>query len=421
MMLHRTGQPPTHKPTVILFMNHVTIYLGILLVAFAFGGCRRSQQSTNESANDGKRYAFYVRSRDGREYFKITDDLTSGILRPVSDGQLLDKMNIGRELMIVRDNLYHFDYQSHILRKLALQGEELGVSQSLSMSEFSLENFMVRGDSLLLLGLDTTYSRPLFSWIDTRHMRIIREGILPLPLSTSGENSISIGFSYLTGDTLLVGYNFVSVNKQEYRASDTIRTAAMRIPSMELIQVSGEARSTYPGGLNTIQPYSFADENGDFYFVSSPGILLGHREDHPTAIFRIRKGSVTTDPTYMVDIKTAIGDDAYGMWYLGNGKAIVRSEKHGSFQGWNDYHNVHQFSYYTVNLGTGVMERLALPMDKGGRKDAVLVEDGQALISVNSSTEGNYIWVYDLSNGALSKGLRLEDQVDYIFRFDRLP
>lgn len=405
--------------TFLHFASNATRMAILLLAILGPGSCNRASEI--DSLSTKEKYVLYVRAKDGHEYLKAVDDLGRGEARPVAEGIPLDKTNLSRELIFENGSYFHFDYQNRNLEKFQLDNGKLLILDTLSIPGFSLENFVRLGkDSLLLLGLDSGYRRSLYALVNTARMQVVSEGMLPLPGPRAGENSMSIGLAKINEDTLLVGYNFVTVSKESYATSDTIWIGAFRFPEMNLLQVTGDARSAYPGGLNTIQPYSFTDGHGDYYFISSPGILMGHRDDRPTAIFRIRKGQVVTDQGYMVNVSAATGDHAYGMWPLGNGRAVVRSEKKGSYTGWNDYHNVHQFSYYIVELQTGSMKRLPLPLDKGGRKDAVKIIGNSAFISVNSASEGNFIWKYDLATGALSRGLRLEDDVDYIFRIDIL-
>lgn len=394
------------------------IIIAIALIALFACGCSGSGVSREDTEH---RYALYVRSKDGREYLHTVSDLASGYTQPVTDGWDLEEYDIGRELIVNKENFYHFSYPAFRFTRYQLEKKGLVQKNILPLPDFSLENFLwLSEDKLLLLGLDSIYQRPVYTVVRPAEMKEISRGTLPLPPPDHGENSMSIGFVHLRGDTLLMGYNYMTVDRESYSTSDSIWIAVLHTPSMKLLELSAEPRSAYPGGLNTIQPYCFTDERGDFYFISSPGILLGHRDDRPTAIFRIAKDAQVTDATYMIDVTKETGDNGYGMWYLGNGRAVVRTEKKGTYTGWNDYHNVHQFSFYTVDLATGLMTRLPLPLDKGGRRDAVRVEGDRAFISVNSTTEGNFIWVYNLHTGKLTQGLEVEDKVDYIFRIDAL-
>lgn len=390
----------------------------LCIVAVAFNSCRRPE--SNDATVAGK-YALYLRAKDGREYIQQTDDLANGDVRSLTECIPLDGTGVSRELIYLYGNYFQFDYGNHILKKFHLQRNEVKRLDEVAIPDLSLENFISVGeDSLLLIGLDTSYRHAVYAMVNTRRMELIKQGTLMLPRARRGENSMSIGLVRLQGDTLLVGYNYVNLDRESYTTSDTIWISALDYPAMTTLHVAGDPRSTYPGGLNTIQPYSFTDQKGDYYFISCPGVLLGHRDDLPTAIFRIRKGDFSTDPGYIVNVSETIGNDAYGMWSIGKGRVLVRAETKGSYTGWNDYHNVHQFSYYVLELENGSATRLDLPLDKGGRKDAVKVIENVAYISVNSTSEGNFIWKYDLGSGQLSKGLQLDDDVDYIFRIDVL-
>jgi hypothetical protein len=190
---------------------------------------------------------------------------------------------------------------------------------------------------------------------------------------------------------------------------------------MSTLGTQKETRSTYPGGINTVQSYSFYDEQGDFYFMSCPGIALGNRPDLHTGIFRIRENALQTDPEYFFDISASgINNHAYGLWYLGHGKAIIRSERKDLYKGLGDHYSTAHFEFYVLDLKAQTVKKLDLPLDKGTRRECVIVEKGIAYIAVNSTKEGNFIWLYDIRTGTLRKGLQLAGDTDFIMRIDRL-
>lgn len=183
-----------------------------------------------------------------------------------------------------------------------------------------------------------------------------------------------------------------------------------------------EVRSTYPAGVNTVQHNEFTDEHGDFYFMSCPGIAMGNRTDLPTAIFRIKANSNLVDPNYLFNLSSSkIANHAYGLWYIGNGQAIVRSERKDLYKGLSDHYSTPHFEFYLLDIAKQrVIKKLALPLDKGTRKEAVLVKGDTVYIAVNSATEGNYIWNYNVKTGKLSKGLQIGGVAAFIVRLDKL-
>lgn len=394
--------------------------IAIGLVALCFYQC--TPKTPEPVVSSRAHYAIYVRAKDGQEYLMEVPSLTAGFISPTKDGINMNNRKITRE-MIVRDGHYYYqNYNSGQFFQSKVEAGGIAPTDSLPMENFSIENFnWVGADSLLLLGLDTTFAHARYYLVQTAQMKTLRHGRIALPQVNPAYNSMSIGFSYYRKDTLVMGYNYHHAEGEEYTTSDTVCVAAMTWSDMVPFALSKDTRSVYPGGVNTIQSSSFTDEHGDFYFATEPGILLGRRPEKPSAIMRVKKGAISPDPDYFFDVSgSAVGQHGYGLWYLGHGKVIVRSEKKGAYTGWNDYHNVHQFSFHVLDLATKSVTRLPLPPDKGGRRECVLVENGHAFISVNSSTEGNFIWTYGIEDGSLKKGLELEENVDYIFRMDRL-
>lgn len=361
---------------------------------------------------------------DYKEYILQVSDLENGSLLPEKAGTEVSHKQIDRE-MIVKDGYYfHLDYRSRVFTKYKQGNGMMNTVASVNLPGFSIENYNWIGkDSLLLTGLETAgYSSPRYVLIETRTMNILLKGDLDIPGPFGDYTSMSIGFVNLSKGSLFVGYTYhTQISTSDYTSSDTTYIAELKYPAMKRVKIMKDTRSTYPGGINTVQSYSFTDEHNNFYFMTCPGIALGNRPDRPTGIYRINNGSDTLDNDYFFDIShSAINNHSYGIWYAGNNKAIVRSERKDLYTGIGDHWLVPHFEFYVIDLLSGSAEKLPLPLDKGTRKECVIVEGEKAYIAVNSSTEGNYIWVYNIRSGKLTKGLQLKGDTDYILRIDRL-
>jgi hypothetical protein len=102
------------------------------------------------------------------------------------------------------------------------------------------------------------------------------------------------------------------------------------------------------------------------------------------------------------------------MWYIGNGKAIVRSRIAGT-----SIDTDHYFCVIDVKSGA-LIKKLDLPADKGERMvNGVIVEDGKAFIAVNAADK-DYIWQYDPATDKLTKGVEVVGGIDYILRIEKL-
>jgi hypothetical protein len=191
-------------------------------------------------------------------------------------------------------------------------------------------------------------------------------------------------------------------------------------PELKVQKTLKDSRSTYPGGANTAQQNTFTDDKGDFHFLACPGIALGNNPDKPTAMYRIKKDEDDLDSTFFWNISASIKNHAYGLWDIGNNQAIIRSERRELFTGIEDHYKVPHIEFYILDLLTKTTKKLDLPLDKGTSRQCVLVENGLVYISLNSETDGNFIWTYNPKDGSLEKGLQLSGEVDYILRIEKL-
>jgi len=388
---------------------------------FCVAGCGRVSRSHIDP-----KYSIYVlgKGNDAKEYVLQTSSLDAGKLSPETAGVAVNKDEIDRELIVRNGYYYHFNALTDEFCKYEIAGNRLKPVSRLSLPGFRLENYeWLAADSLLLVGLDaSSFAQAQYVLLDVAEMIVRSQGSLNIPYPREPFKSMSLGFVYRRNGLLFTGYSYHHpVGASDYTTSDTFYVAALGWPGMDVRHIDRDTRSTYPGGINTVQSYAFTDEAGDFYFMTCPGIALGNRPDLPTAICRIKDDSMTLDKNYFLDLSASeIANHGYGLWYLGKHKAIVRSERKDLFKGLGDHWSTPHFEFYVVDLLSQQVEKLALPLDKGTRKECVIVAGNRAYIAVNSTQEGNYIWIYDADTGALTKGLQLVGDTDYMLRIDVL-
>lgn len=402
-------------------MNSVISRICLLFIVCLFG-CTR-EKSEKVISGPGKKYSIYAMMKDGKEYIIETDSLTGRQIFPEQQGTKVVPTRLYYDL-IVRDGSYYcLDWKTGNLIKYKIINKVFTKVSALPLVGFStIENFnWISQDSLLLIGYDQKSLKIRYAKIQVKEMNAI-EGIMQIPAPSGTFNWMSLGFSKFMNRELLIGYAYHRTNNFEsYTTSDTTYVAVLSYPKMKLIKTIKDTRSTYPGGVNTRQPHSFTDEKGDFYFITCPGIALGNNPDKPTGIYRIRKSEEVLDPNYFFNISaSAIQNHGYGFWYIGNGKAIVRTETKGLFTGMKDHYKVAQFNFFELDLATKSTKKLNLPLDKGTARQCVLIENDLVYITINSDSEGNYVWVYNPKTGDLKKGIKFGKDVDYILRLDRL-
>lgn len=399
-----------------------TFLLSCLLILFFCASC--NQNNHQDLSPSKKKYSMYILGKDGKEYLLETDSLNSGSVRPEEQGALLDGDVMDRDIIVHQGYYYHLSRKKASFEKYKLNGSALTLVAAMPLKDFSIENFnWISNDTLLLNGLNKIdYTQVKYISVNTDKMQQISAGEINIPRPSGKFTSVSIGFTELRKDKMLLGYTYnQQLSSSNYSTSDTTYVAVIKYPEMQLIKTDKDTRSTSPGGTNTIQSYAFNDEQGNYYFMSCPGIALGNRPELPTGIFRINAGQETIDKSYFFDISgSVIQNHAYGIWYLGHHKAIIRSERKDLFKGLSDHYSTAHFEFYVLDLLKKEIKKLDLPLDKGTRRECVIVKDNLAYIAVNSTLNGNYIWIYNISAGTLKKGLQLAGDTDFIMRADQL-
>lgn len=370
-----------------------------------------------------KKYSIYTMAKDDSESIVQVDDLSSGEINPKESGTRTYPKQIWYDLIVKDGFYYRLENKNSYFLKYKVENNKYTPVDSVLLSGLSyLDNYnWLDADTLFLISYNRLPSRLSYARVNIKTMKA-EVGLLPTQLPTPPLTSMSIGFSERRDNQLLLGYTYhKTTSDQQYTSIDTLYVDFLSYPELKLQKTVKDIRSTYPGSVNTGQPASFRDENGDFYFLACPGIALGNRPEKPTAIYRIKKDEDSLDSSYFFNISASkIQNHGYGLWNIGDGKAIIRSERKELFTGLTDHYKIPHVEFYVLDLGKQTVKKLDLPLDKGTSRQCILVENGLVYISINSDEAGNYIWKYDLKTEKLERGLHITGAIDYILRIEPL-
>lgn len=330
-----------------------------------------------------------------------------------------------REYIQKKGCFYRLSDRTKVFSKYQIQGDALVLIDSVQMKDRDFETVTWKDEDNLIavsrLNMQGKKARARIYQINTKDMHIVKEDTISLPFANEEYSALHVGLVDFEGDNLWLAYSFFkSIGKYGHTTSDTSYYATVDYETFKPSNIQKETRSTYPGGYNIIQSYSFRDERGDYYFMTNPGIALGNNVKLPTAIFRKRKGTQTVDEDFMINISETINNHAYGIWYVGEGKAVIRNEQKELYTDFSNHHSVYQFEYRLVDLKTGTIEKIPLPLDKGTQKENVWSDKEDIYIAIDDSNDEHRVWKYNLSTRTVSKGIELPNTTNFTVRLDYL-
>lgn len=370
-------------------------------------------------------YDVYARCGDGHEEFLVrVNDFSSGNINPRKDGiKVSEEIHYG--MTVQGDNYFYLNEKTHLVKKYKIIDDTFKQVDSLPVTRIqSLESILWIGkDSLLMFGLDKDFVRPAYVLLQTKNMSLISEGIINIPHANKMEWS-SIGFLQRRDKDLFIGY-YSKSNKSEQEVSlNNMEIAVLNFPEMNNLKIISEHQFGRSLNDNRYQPSSVKTESGDIYFLSCASDRIIEQESHNkklySSIYRIQNGHIQVDDDYLFNIsESSAQGHVYGIWYIGNENAIIKCDVPSRIQCWDDY-DEYAYTYFEVNLKNKTLHKLDLPLDRGWYLDNVLVEDELVYIANKSETNENYIWIYNTHTKSLTKGLKIDGDIEYFRRINRV-
>jgi hypothetical protein len=347
-------------------------------------------------------------------YLLATGNLTTGSASAIGKGAELATASRlfkdGNYYVATGGKLSKYDYENNLLV----------LEKEIPLTGNSLYSYWIDDKTLIVWnGVASAPSSDLtYSIVNVDAMTITKTGSISLTGLASADKAIYMSSCVLRGGKLYVAY---AVYNSGWTSKSSSYLAAIDYPAMTNVSISTDTRSAYAGSFSSVIP-STAIVNNDIYMITNTGDRWAVTPDKPSAIYKIKNGENVFATDYFFDL-SAISDgnrEFYGMWDLGNGKAITRMGKKELLLTFEDYLNTDVFEYYVLDLVNKTKTKLALHLDKIVHSSPVFVENGKAYIAISSGTEGHFVWTYDIASGSLTKGLEVKgvDNVNWISRFD---
>lgn len=390
----------------------------IALLAFMLNSCSNDDNIT-PTQEEGKYSAVLAVGSWPNIAYYIADipSLTSGTISLQGNGAEMTGKVYAQDIIQKDGFYYHANFGSGRFGKYHVEKGALVVDKEVPFTFLNWSSYAwADAQTLVIFGVaeNAGKNEGRYAVVKVADMTVTT-GKLDLQAFPKGFDTYSMGFAEYRAGKLFLGYSFASSDFSTYPIMPVyqqLSVAVITYPTMAVESIISDIRSTNPGGPTVYAPASFQDENGDIYFMTDPVYNYDYKSH--SAVYRIKSGTTTLDATYYFDFSSKVNMEmGAAMWYIGNGKAIVRTRTAGE-----SIDSDHSFSVIDVKNGAFI-KKLALPVDKGERMvQAVVVENGKAYIAVNAADK-DYIWEYDAAADKLTAGAEFTGGINYILRLEK--
>lgn len=264
-------------------------------------------------------------------------------------------------------------------------------------------------DHEMLIGSSRRGKQFMYALVDVNSMRVLKHGNLDIPLPPKGINYGGI-MGRLVDGNLYLAYMLYKYEDKTAAAGDTIYLASIDYPSMRTRKITADVRSTFPGGYNLFWQVSAVFENY-LYFIAQPG---GRLRFHPTdrpAVMRIKIGTDFIDPDYFFPLDNQRGDEFYGLYDTGEGKAFTKAVDLSKVKEFSAYFAANTADYYLLDLKNKSKQKIDFPAGKLDFYPNFYRNGDQIFAAINDSSGNASIYSYGLKTGQIQKGLRIKGDV----------
>lgn len=365
---------------------------------------------TSEKDDNASQFGIFTFDNKDSDVFGTTSSLTSGSVNNAEKIKISDTgIFTNKEGFYFGINEQTGDFVKYKIEKNNLTTVKRIPFKSVVSWRPVASWFSWANDSTLFLGSSMSGKQFVYATVDVKNMKIISSGNLDIPLPEKDFNYGGI-MGRIVGNKLYVAYMLYQYENKEALPGDTIYLATIGYPSMKTANITKDTRSTFPGGYILFWQVSLELE-GDLYFIAQPGSRLRRHPKFKSAVYRIKKGDDKLDPDYFFPLSDNISQEAYGLYDLGNGKALTKIADKSKVNQFSDYYQSSIISYYLLDLKTKSRTKMALPNDRLDFHKNLLVKDGKAYIGIYGTDGKSTVWNYDLKSGKTSEGLKMAGQI----------
>lgn len=268
--------------------------------------------------------------------------------------------------------------------------------------------------TLVLMAANGKADKVIYIKVDAENMQILEEGELDLPAIPKGDKFSTSGLAiYRQSDGKII-YAFQHKNETNHFYVAFINANTMKVENTVVEDRAEQMAGTAYGEL--LQKKMFFDANDNLYIACSSALPNATSSTQQFGrLLRINKGATDFDKSYegyKYDSGKLVTVD-----YLGGNKVLlyIQDPVHTGAGIWGKGYN----SYYAIlDLITDKLEELqyegkVLPYSNGTFSQRSIVLGDKVFIGVNPKNDDPCIYIYDMKNGNVTKGLTINGGYEF--------
>lgn len=353
--------------------------------------------------------------RDVTTIVKSTDSLTANqdIISLVNDGV---EINADYTMESIYKGAYYYQIPVSADRFVKFQIKDNAVNV-IQAQPFVSNTYNARqythawtdNNTLVIMSTNGEHTQVIWTMLNTDDMSILDEGTLDIAVPDDYETLTTSGIlTYRESDNRLFYFYYgkkgsgMSATSEPFFRVAVINPETMEVESSSINPIAQETAGSAYGEL--LQNTIMYDDDDNLYiacFTDNGTIEEGH-------LIRINQGETDFDPSYE-GFQNPEGK-LLTIQYLGDNQALIYSRNDAQGTSIDSYSH-----YYSIlDLTTGEHTRLAyegeeIPYSSGRFSQRSAIVDGKAYIGVNTEDSNPCVYIYDIENGTVEKGVEISE------------
>ena len=381
--------------------NSILVLLALSVMATQ--ACKKSSTAPTEEGTDNN-YGLVVNAgTPSATYILNTPLLSSGTLTTAGNGA---ETNTG--VITQRGEFFYGTNDAGNLVKFTSSNKVNTIVKEIPFNQISWAYyssfFAWKDDKTLVLFSMKEALQFEYATLNVETMTITASGNINIPLPAKGFYYWGNSATFL-GNKLYLSYNLV--NETTSLPLNEVYLASMDFPNISAVTITKDTRFNQPAHYNLNAPGTFTD-NGFAYFINSPTIWIGGETGGSFSIYRVANGATSIDAAYQFELTDRTKEEATDLFYVGNGKAIVKIFDKTQLLTWEDYSNKFIADYYIVDVVNKTKQKLDIPKSIPNPYNVNVLHDGNLVYIAALTADGYYVYNYNLTSGSVARGVKLD-------------